>query len=297
MEHRPPARLGTFFGASVALALATLAAGLGVLVLSSPVDLLTVARGLLIVLILPAVGVVLVGLAQLRSANYAVDRNAILIRWGRTVQTIPLPDVEGILQGIGKGHVSRFRGLRWPGYWSGRGWISGLGSVRFYCTTPADRQLVILTGAGAYAISPKDPDRFMDLYATQRGMGISESMEQTLVQPSILRRGLLTDPTAGLLLAMGGALNLLLVAILASRYGRLPHTLPLHYDQAGLPDRLGGPGQLFLLIALGAIAWLANGALGAVIYRRSGERMAAYLLWGGAVLLQVLLWVAIAGLT
>ncbi len=296
MEQRPLTRSGLLFGAGLALALAILAVGLAILAYNSPVTLLTVGRASLVLLTLPAIGVILVGVAELRSASYSVDRNAIVIHWGRVVQVIPLPEVEGILQGIGRGHVSRFRGLRWPGFWRGRGWISGLGSVHFYCTAAADRQLVILTAAGAYAISPADPDKFMDLYATQRGMGVTEVVEQRLEQPRVLHRGLLRDPAAGLLLGLGGALNLLVVAVLAARYGGLPHTLTLHVDQAGVADRVGGAEQLFLLLGVGTLVWLANGALGAVIYGRWGERMAAYLLWGGAALVQILLWVALAGL-
>jgi hypothetical protein len=284
------------FGAGLALALAVLAAGLALLAYTSPVTLLTVGRVTLVLLFLPAIGVLLVNLAALRKARYGVDRNAIVIRWGRAEQMIPLPEVDGILQGIGQSHVSRFRGLRWPGYWRGRGWISGLGSVHFYCATPANRHLIILTAAGAYAISPQDPNRFMDLYAAQRAMGPSETREQRLVQPRVMHRGLLSDPAAVLLFGLGGAINLLLAVILGSRYDSLPHTLTLHLDKAGLPDRVGGADQIFLLIILGAVAWLANGVLGAFIYSRMGERMAAYFLWGGAVLLQFLLWVALAGL-
>ncbi len=296
MEHRPPTRLGSFFGAGLVLALAVLAAGLAQLSFTAPVTLLTVGRVTLVLLILPAIGLLIVNLTALRTARYGVDRNAIVIRWGRAEQVIPLPEVEGILQGIGDSYISRLRGLRWPGYWRGRGWISGLGSTHFYCATPADRHLIILTGAGAYAISPRDPNRFMDLYGAQRAMGPSETVAQELVQPQILHRGLLSDPAAVLLLGLGATINLLLAAILANRYGDLPHTLTLHLDPAGLPDRVGGADQIFVLILLGAVAWLVNGILGALIYSRSGERMAAYLLWGGGVLLQLLLWVALAGL-
>ena len=296
MAHKPPSGLGTLFGVLVLLTLALLDCGLVVIVFTSPITLLTVLRALVVILSLPVMGMVVYGLSGLRGASYSIDRNAIVIRWGGTAQVIPLPNVEEILRGGDLGRISRFRGLRWPGYWTGRGRVGGVGSVRFYCTTSARRHLVIRTKSGTFAISPQDPDRFVDLFASQQEMGISEVVEQTLVQPGISHRGLLSDRSAGLLLGLGAILNLLLYAILAAQYGRLPHTLPLHFDAVGLPDRVGGPSQLFVLIALGTSAWLVNGVLGAAIHRWLGERMAAYLLWGAAAGLQVLLWVAITNL-
>ena len=296
MEHKPPSRLGLLFGIAMILALVLLDIGLVIATLSSPIDLLTVGRVLLLILTLPTMGVFLYGLVGLQGARYTVDRNAIIIHWGAVSEVIPLPNVEEILQGTDLGHVARFRGLRWPGYWVGRGRIDSVGAVQFYCTTAVDHQLVIKTRANSFAISPKDPDKFMDLFATQRGMGISEELGQTLIQPQILHRGFFSDRTAGLLLALGGILNLLLYAILAAQYSRLPYTLPLHFDRTGVPDRVCAPSQLFTLIALGTVAWLVDGVLGIVIYRRFGERVAACLLWGAAAGLQILLWFAIAGL-
>jgi hypothetical protein len=240
------------------------------------------------------VGLILYGLAGLSSASYTVDRNAIVISWGTAVQVIPVPNVDGIIQGMDLGRVTRFRGLRWPGCWIGRGRIEGVGAVQFYCTTRVERQLVIKTAAGAYAISPRNPDRFMDLFATQRAMGISEQVEQMSAEPRILQQGFLPDRVAGLLLATGGILNLALYFFLTMQWDRLPYTLPLHFDAAGVPDRIDTSSQLLTLVALGTAAWLVNGILGTVIYRWLGERMGGYLLWGAAAGLQILLWVAIA---
>ncbi len=50
------------------------------------------------------------------------------------------------------------------------------------------------------------------------------------------------------------------------------------------------------MVGIGTAAWILDGVLGAVLYRRFGERMAAYLLWGAAALLQILIWIAIVGL-
>lgn len=295
--HKPPTRLGLIFGLCVVLALALLEIGLVVLILASPVTVLTVLRGLLVVLALPAMGVVLYGLAGLSSASYTVDRNAIIISWGSGVQTVPMSEVKAILRGADLSRVVRFRGLWWPGCWIGRGRIEGVGAVRFFCTMPIESLLVISTAAGSYAISPENADRFMDLYAAQREMGVAQTVEPALRQPRILHRGFFYDRWAHWLLVIGGILNCGLWVLVAVRFGGLPHTLPLHFDMDGVPDRMGAPAQLFTLALLGTVAWLVDGMLGYLVYRRARERMGAYLLWGTAAGLQILLWAAISGLT
>jgi hypothetical protein len=45
---------------------------------------------------------------------------------------------------------------------------------------------------------------------------------------------------------------------------------------------------------IGLLTMLFNGVLGGFAYRR--ERMISYLLWGGAVLVQILVWTAAIGL-
>jgi hypothetical protein len=292
MEHRPPSRLGLLFGIGLILALILLDIGLVALILTSPVDLLTVVRASLAVLTLPVMGVVLGGLMGLKSAIYRVDRNAIAIRWGPVEQIVPLPDVEEVLQGTDLGRVTRFRGLRWPGCWVGRGRIDGLGAVQFYCAAPLHRHLVIRTAVGSYAISPQAPDKFMDLLATQRAMGVLEPREHRLTQPQL--GGL--SRVGGVLLTLGGLFNLFLYVLVGAQYGRLSHALPLHFDLAGVPDRVAPPSQLFVMVGFGTAAWVLDGVLGAILYRRFREPMAAYLLWGAAAILQILIWIAVVGL-
>jgi len=297
MVHKPPTRLGLIFGLCVVLALALLEIGLAVLILSSPVTVLTVLRSLLVVLALPVMGVVLYGLAGLSSASYSVDRNVIVISWGSRVQIVPMSEVKEILRGADLSRVVRFRGLWWPGCWIGRGRIEGVGAVRFFCTMPTESHLIINTAAGSYAISPENADRFMDLYAAQREMGASQTVEPALTQPRIVHRGFFCDRLARWLLVIGGILSCGLWVLVAVRFGGLAHTLPLHFDTAGVPDRMGAPAHLFTLALLGTVAWLVDGVLGYVVYRRARERMGAYLLWGAAAGLQILLWIAIGDLT
>lgn len=292
MAHRPPSRQGSLFGLGAIVALVLLDGGLVALILTSAVDLLTVVRAILVILTVPAMVILLFGASGLRSASYRVDRNAITIRWGRVQQVIPLGDVEKILRGTELGKVTRFRGLRWPGCWVGRGWVEDVGTVQFFCTSALDRHLIITTPVSSYAISPQAPEKFVDLLETQRAMGVVEPREHRLTQPRWGQR----DRVGAALLVLGGVLNLCLYIFVGARYGGLPHSVPLHFDLAGLPDRVAPPSQLFVMAGLGSVAWMLDGALGAILYRRIGAAMAAYLLWGAAAVVQVLVWIGLAEL-
>lgn len=99
------------------------------------------------------------------------------------------------------------------------------------------------------------------------------------------------------LLVLSVLLFLLLVLWLGSNYSSLPDLLPLHFDAQGHPDRIGERGEIFVLPAIGLFVNLVNIAAGLVARLRFGMIFAAYLLWSGALLVQLLLWVAIWNIT
>jgi hypothetical protein len=288
VEQKPPTQLGLAFGLVVILALILLDIGLVVLVLTAPVTPLTVLRVVLVLLNVAVLGLVLYSLLALNSAGYQLDRSALSIRWGPTLRVIPLSEVEGILHGIDLGAVTRFRGLHWPGFWSGRGRIENVGTVEFFSTGPLERQLVIKTAAGGYAISPHNPDRFVDRFAAFLRLGPEEA-EPPQATPPAAPWPLLSDRFALGLLAAGGLLNLLVITALTIRLDDLPYRVPFRFGPTGEVLLVGSPGQLLVIAGVATGLWALNGVVGAVLYHRLGERMAGYLLWGGALALQLFL--------
>ena len=88
--------------------------------------------------------------------------------------------------------------------------------------------------------------------------------------------------------------NAALFGVIALRYPTLPERLPLHFDAQGMVDRVGFKSGLIVVPTIGALSLAANGLLGTILHGR--ERLAAYLLVGMAVILQVVLWVAALGI-
>ncbi len=102
---------------------------------------------------------------------------------------------------------------------------------------------------------------------------------------------ILKDAPALALLIFAIALNLLTFGLGAGRYPSAPAQLALHFDGAGTADRLGEKAQLFGPAAIGLITLLVNAGVGLWLYRK-GERLAAQLLWGGSIAVQLLFFVA-----
>lgn len=98
------------------------------------------------------------------------------------------------------------------------------------------------------------------------------------------------DRTLQILLALTLLVNLALLGYLVIRYEALPDPLPLHFDASGLPDRIEAKSGIFALPAIGFIILVLNAALGIFAHRH--ERAATLLLTAGALLVQVLMWLA-----
>ena len=96
------------------------------------------------------------------------------------------------------------------------------------------------------------------------------------------------------LLITGATMCLLLFGLVSLRFPHLPPQISLHYTVLGLPDRTGPALQAFILPLIGLLALGANTLLGGVFYRR--EQVASYLLWGGTIVVQVLLWIGTVNL-
>lgn len=295
MEWQTDKRLGLAFGGAILFALLLFDTGVFLYVRNRPTDGLTFFGALAIILSLPAIAVIVYQLYGLFRSGYALDRNQLTIAWGRTGHVIPTRLIEQLIPGESVSHRLRFRGWRWPGLWAGQGDVPEIGLTLFNATAPLERQLFVITDIAAYAISPVDRDGFIKAFEARKAMGPTQDVLQGSIRPPIYDLPLWSDRLAHWLLLGAGVLCAALFGYLCFRYPDLPRRIPLHFNETGVPDRFGAPIDVFIMPAIGLLALILNGLLGVPIYLR--EKLPAYLLWGGAILVQGMLWVAVVSLS
>ena len=241
--------------------------------------------------LLALIGYWLHGLAR---SGYSLDRNALVIRWGLMEQTIPIRQIERVLTGDQVEGQIQFYGGMWPGHCVGYGEVPGAGPALFYATVPPRRQVYVVTPSLTYGISPANDAGFLESFHKRLQMGPTQIVEQSSRRPGILNWAIWRDRLGLALLAAGFLTILALTGFLCFRFPAISRLVPLHFDVAGNPDRLGSRGQIFIIPLIGLLTLVLNGTLGGLAYRR--ERMASHLLWGGAVLIQILVWIATVGI-
>jgi hypothetical protein len=285
---------GLRVGVALIAAVLLVDAGLIAWAVTHAVTLWTFLVGVVFLASLAFIGLLGYWLNGLVHSVYTLDRNALTITWGANEQVIPTPQIERVVPGEELEGGFRWRGVRWPGHWVGYGEIEGLGAVLFYATVPPKQQVFLITPGLAYGISPDDREGFLRTLQTRMQMGPTQLVEPVSHGPAFLQWDFWKDRLGLALLAGALAAVLALFGFLCARFPTLPRLLPLHFDAVGDPDRLGAQGRIFFIPLIGLIILLANGALGGALYRH--ERLATYLLWGGTVAVQALLWAAVLGI-
>jgi hypothetical protein len=255
-----------------------------------------VAFGLSLIIIASLFLLVLLGyfLHGLALSSFHVDRNALVIRWGATTQVVPMESVTGVLHGDQAKRITYFRGARWRGLRVGYGEIKDVGPTLFFTTGPLDTQVILTTSALAYALSPADPAAFIEIVRQRLSMGPTQSVDQVSRQPEFFTWSFWGDHLGLALLASALVLLIVLFGYVSLRYPALAELQPLHFNAAGQPDRWGTRIQVFTLPFIGLLALVTNVGLGFLLYGR--ERPASYLLWSGAVGVQLLVWAATLGI-
>ena len=179
----------------------------------------------------------------------------------------------------------------WPGFYLNRANVASLGPVQFYSTRPLTSTLLVRTARQTYAISPRDPQQFVREFNLRRKLGAIETVEEGVLPGPFLSHPLWHDRLGRGLIVAGVVLNLILYLYLIVRFNDLQASLRIHFDKFGKPDKIGSRDELMLLPFIGLLAVIGNSILGAFIHPK--DRIPAYLLYGAAILLQILTAVAV----
>jgi hypothetical protein len=285
MSFKPLACSDRWYGILAMLGLVLADAAMAFAVLHRPVDGLSFLLGLWILLsllILVYLGYRTLGAFTL---EYWVDRDVVTLVWGPTRQTVPVGQIRRVLVGGGSSQVRSAGPWHWPCPDRRRLVCSDLGIVNSYATRPLDQQLILVTSGESYGLSPADPNRFMKALQDRYALGVGRALQPELRRPPVWTWPLWRDRVALVLIAAGLLGLLVMFGMLCFRFPALSSDLPLHFDVSGIPDRIAPKSGLFALTLIGLIAWVFNLVVGIWLYRRV-QRGAAYLLWGGAVVVQ-----------
>lgn len=243
--------------------------------------------------------------------EYWVDRNALNVRWADVRQQIPLAAIRRIVLGVEPGVQAPAAWRNWPAPWIAAPdapaatvpvtsseetapHSSALPPLLMATRAPADC-LVLETDARAFALSPAAAEPFIEALQERVRMGPASSTPYVYERRYDPVRLLTADRVGILLLLMGLLGGLLLFGALMVRFPTLPDALAVRYTADGVPEQVREKATLFLLPAIGLMAWVVNGVWGLVMAAR-GRNEGAYLLWGGTLLVQVCALLALVGL-
>lgn len=245
-----------------------------------PIGPHTVGWGVGLLLALFLAGLLLWRLWQWRRLDYWLDRDALRILWAGDVVVIPLAHIRTVTSAR-QGPQAPW--WRWPLRWIASG--PGRQGILSYATAPATDCLAVSTAQAIYLISPADRTGFLQAYEARRAFGPGRVLAEAVVPSAWHEHWLYRDRLAQVLIVAGFLAGLVLLAYFIWTYPILPAELPLHFDATGAPDLISPRRSLFLLPTITLLIWFFNAALGFALYEQ--EPLAAYLLWGNGVFVQM----------
>jgi uncharacterized membrane protein len=126
-------------------------------------------------------------------------------------------------------------------------------------------------------------------------MGPTQTLTMMRMRLASFERFVPSDRLGMWLLGVGLLGVLILFGVLMISFPDLPDVLTVRYNSAGLPEEIKEKTALFRLPIIGLLAWGINGVAGLWLLARR-QPVGAYMLWGGAVVVQVFTLLALVSL-
>lgn len=222
------------------------------------------------------------------SAQYQLDRDAFRLQWGLAHELVPFGQIDEISRPGAGDRVMPPGGMRLPGCHVGAGQVGGE-RVEFFATD-LDRLLLTRGEDSTLAISPANPEEFLESFVRFSRMGSVKRPGRRSERPQLLPALIWSDLWARGLLLAGLALPFALLTYLVLMASILPPEVPFGFLPSGEPGPAVPTGRLLLLPLVAGLVWLFDLLLGGWLYRRAADRPLSYALWGMAVFVGCLLW-------
>lgn len=224
--------------------------------------------------------------------SYRLDRDALTIRWAATTQVVPLSAIRRVIRSGNE--VGGWVPWLWPAPFvrTGRGQRSR--RLERYASRSLPSCLLLETDDTIFALSPLRSDAFLEAMNAYHRLGPIQLLPQERRRPLMGTEALLDRPSMWLL-GLGALGVLVLFGVLMTLYPNLPERLVMQYNSTGAPDSIRSKDSLFVLPIISLAAYMVNGIGGVwMAYRK--QRLGAYLLWGGTLVVQVLVLLALFSL-
>lgn len=249
--------------------------------------------------VLAAAGTIIMALGYAyQRLTYSLSDSALRIEWlGRTT-IVPYQAIQGIYTGQRLSGNAVPSALRWPGISVGQIRVRSLGRLRFFATSTNQSDLTLVTiDGGGVIVSASDPTEFRAALITQverHADALPREAEPLTWQqkaPDTRPWTAFADAWLPVCVVLGTLALLVVLGGIDLRYDALPDQVSLHFDANGDPSQIAPKADLLRLPLLGFLCLLVNWVLGVLVHPR--EPVLARLLWLGAVIVQVVLFVGV----
>ncbi len=261
-----------------------------------PTDWLRFMLMCLVAVVGAATVLVFYGAWGLLTLEYQVDRNSIRIHCRRSTFVIPIGSIKRVIKSE-RTTTQSLEWWRWPASFMRAEQRSDGKLLTMLATRPVHNCVLLDTGNTLFALSPAASEQFLSTLQENYRIGAIGVLEENSATAQVFDLQLLlgVDRIARNILLAGLIGVGLLFALLLIRYPFLPETMAVRFDSNGIPELVREKSGLFLLPMIGMICWLINGLWGIWMVSRN-QVIGAYLLWSGAVIVQLCLFFALLSL-
>ncbi len=214
----------------------------------------------------------------LQWAFYQLSPEGLRLNWGLRTEEIPMEKILWLSLDTQLERPLPTLWLRWPGSVLGVRQISG-GKVE-YMAAHSHPLIVIATPGKMYAISPENPESFLQTFQRQVEIGTLSSMPFRSIYPTFLLGSVWENRPARFTIITGLIFSLVFLTWIISVDANL-------FSNANEPEVISQT-QILLLPIVNALFFLANFLLGVFFFRRPQSEPLAYLLWGTSILTSLL---------
>ncbi len=203
--------------------------------------------------------------------RYQLTRDALVIFWGWSRYTLPLPDIKRVLVGRSETEMPLspwYKSWHWPALFTGRV-MTFKGPLFLFASSPPKQQVLLEVSRGTpCAVTPTDVDAFLAALEERHRLGPNRRLSAGFASPFLWRIPLLHDSVALSLLGGSWLAFFLLLTYLTLRW----------------PVPLWGPNH-FAILLISGIVLLSNTLLGILLF--VFHRKESYLLWGTALFMSL----------